>query len=109
MVTLAGWLIGLGRRQRHNRTVVARWFLRLLRPRVLYLVDESGSGQPLLTAAHQLDIRVVAIQHGDFLGNRQYCRGPGGAFDLEPADLLCVWSSAGSGVMWVFALPEAAR
>ncbi|MEE2888511.1 MAG: hypothetical protein VX951_13860 [Planctomycetota bacterium] len=87
------WLLSMGDTRRAARIsrMTARCLLRLLRPRVLYLIDESGSGQPLLRAARSLGIRVVGIQHGDFADNPQYCAGPG--FDREPADTLCVWSS----------------
>lgn len=87
------WLWSLGSPAR--ATALRRWaagcLLRLLRPRVVYLIDESGSGQPLLQAARRLGIRVIGIQHGDFAGNPQYCAGP--TFDRQAADVLCVWSS----------------
>lgn len=74
-----------------GRAVVARWLLRSLRPRVVLLVDESGSGQPLVRAARALGIRSVGIQHGDFApGNPQYDRTVSG--EVAPADVLCVWS-----------------
>jgi len=87
------WLLSLGDpvRAAGIRRATAVGLLRLLRPKVLYLIDESGSGQPLLCAARHLGIRVVGIQHGDFAANPQYCDAPG--FDREPADAMCVWSS----------------
>jgi hypothetical protein len=66
--------------------------LRWLRPRILYLVDESGSGQPLVRAARELGIRSIGIQHGDFPTSAQYAPSGQGSFAVEPVDLLCVWS-----------------
>lgn len=89
-------LLALGGDQQRRvraRTTVARWWLRLLRPRALFLIDESGSGQALLRAARQLGIRVVGVQHGDFrAGDRLYDVDPDNAARVEPADVLCVWS-----------------
>jgi hypothetical protein len=75
------------------RTRAARWLLRALRPSSLFLIDESGSGQPLLRAARRLGIRVVGVQHGDFRrGDRAY-DGEASSHAVEPADVLCVWSA----------------
>ncbi len=77
---------------RDARTVVARWLLAALRPRVVFLIDESGSGQPFVRAARALGIRSVGIQHGDFApGNAQYDHTAGR--DVVPVDVLCVWSA----------------
>ena len=94
-ILAVAWLMGLRSeaQTKRSRVAVARWFLRALRPWILFVIDESGSGQPLLRAARRLGIPVVAIQHGDFAGNPQYSPGRNGSFDTEPADLLCVWSS----------------
>ena len=71
------------------RLAVGRALLRALRPRAVYLVDESGSGQLLLRAARSLGTPAIGIQHGDFQpANPQYARPAG----VEPADVLCVWS-----------------
>lgn len=90
------WLLTLGtsdkRRRMRARVRVARWFLLALRPRALYLIDESGSGQCLLQAGRELGLPVVAVQHGDFALSQQYRPAPGGEFAVEPADVFCVWS-----------------
>lgn len=71
------------------RVRVATWLLRSLRPRVVYLIDESASGQPLLRAARSLGIRTVGVQHGDFRdGDPVYDRRT----TALPADAMCVWS-----------------
>ncbi len=73
------------------RTRVVRSLLRLLRPRVVFLIDESGSGQPFVRASRTLGIRSVGIQHGDFApGSALYDRAS--AHDVVAADVLCVWS-----------------
>jgi hypothetical protein len=73
------------------RARVCRLLLRLLRPRAVFLIDESGSGQPLVTAARACGIRSVGVQHGDFLvGSPSY--DGAGARGVAPVDVLCVWS-----------------
>ena len=62
------------------RVRVARWLLLVVRPPVVFLIDESGSGQPLLRASRQLGIRVIAIQHGDFRPG--ICPEHGGFLDV---------------------------
>lgn len=80
-------------RQRANRARVATWLLRALGPGRLVLIDESGSGQPLVRAARRLGIPTVGVQHGDFQPtNRDYAAVPGCAFTIEPVDRFCVWS-----------------
>lgn len=75
------------------RTAVASLALRMLRPRAVFVIDESGSGQPLVRAARRLGIRSAGVQHGGFLGgNPQYVPAPGRPFDVEPVDVLCLWS-----------------
>ncbi len=93
-VLALAWILSLGRRGDtwDQRRRAARWLLRLLRPRLVYLIDESGSGQPILRAAHDLGIPVLAIQHGDFL-NPHYAAARRGGSDVEAADLFCLWSS----------------
>jgi len=82
-----------GDRLRAARRRVASLLLRWTRPRIVYLVDESGSGQPLLAAARRLGIRSIGVQHGDFQPrNPQYASQPGKAFRVEPADVLATWS-----------------
>ncbi len=87
------WLLSAGSTKRADwlRRLTAWCLLWSVRPQVLYLIDESGSGQALLQAARMLGIRVVGIQHGDFAQSSQYCLGD--VSDREPADVLCVWSS----------------
>lgn len=87
------WLLSAGSVQRAERLrrFTAWCLLWLVRPKILYLIDESGSGQALLQAARMLGIRVVGIQHGDFAQSSQYCLSD--VSDREPADVLCVWSS----------------
>ena len=58
-------VLSLGKSNDRSRKTVARLLLRSLRPRAVYLIDESGSGQPLLCAARSLGIRVIGVQHGD--------------------------------------------
>ena len=73
------------------RTRVVRMLLRLLHPPVVFLIDESGSGQPFVRASRGLGIRSVGIQHGDFApGSVSYDRTV--ARDVVAADVLCVWS-----------------
>jgi hypothetical protein len=75
------------------RARIAGLFLRLLRPRTIWLVDESGSGQPMVRAAQKLGIRTVGVQHGSFGGgNRQYEPVQGEVLRVVPVDLLCAWS-----------------
>lgn len=83
---------GSAARTKRNRRIVSRWLLRALRPRVVYLIDESGSGQPLLLAARELGIPVVGVQHGAFVGSRQYDATLSASFDVVAVDTLCVWS-----------------
>lgn len=86
LLTVVGQLGGTRARLR-----VARCLLFALRPRVAFLIDESGSGQPWVHAARAHRVRTVGIQHGDFApGNPQYDRAAGR--DLAPVDVLCVWS-----------------
>ncbi len=73
-----------------GRERAARAFLALLRPAALFLIDESGSGQPLVRAARSLSIPSVGIQHGDFQpDNAQYANPRAGTV---PVDVLAVWS-----------------
>ena len=72
---------------------VAGILLRMLRPKRVVVTDESGSGQTLLRAARRLGIAVIGVQHGDFQEhNAQYTPRDGRPFDVQAADLLCVWS-----------------
>jgi len=58
------------------------------------MIDESGSGQPLLRAARRRGITAIGVQHGDFQAhNPQYTRTGDRPFDVEPAHVFCVWSS----------------
>lgn len=74
-----------------SRERAARLLLRSLRPRAVYLIDESGSGQPLLRAARGLGIRTVGVQHGDFRAGDPHYDLPAGTACV-PADVMCVWS-----------------
>ena len=58
--------------------------------RVLYLIDESGSGQLLLRAARARGLPVVGVQHGDFQPSNPQYAGPRG--ERLAVDLLAVWS-----------------
>lgn len=81
------------RPSRAARARVAGLVLRACAPRVLFLIDESGSGQMLVAAARARGLPSVGIQHGDFQPrNAQYAPQPGRPFAVEPADVLCVWS-----------------
>ena len=79
--------------RRKARARVAGWVLSLCAPRACYLIDESGSGQMWISAARERGIPSIGIQHGDFApDNHQYAPRPGEAFEVEPADCLCLWS-----------------
>jgi hypothetical protein len=74
------------------RVRVAGWWLRALRPRAVFLIDESGSGQSLLRAARRLGIRTIGVQHGGFHAGDPVYDLRAGNPGIEPADVLCVWS-----------------
>ena len=96
MLLCARSLMLVGRDRTRARGAVGLVLLRLLRPRAIYLIDESGSGQLLVRAARLAGIRTHGIQHGDFMsfpyrpepGRPE----PGRAFEVEPVDRFWVWS-----------------
>lgn len=88
-------LAGFGgdrRRLQARRALILRGVLAILSPRVVYLVDESGSGQPLVIAARARGTKTIAVQHGD-VGPRsaQYAR-TADSQEVLPVDHFCVWS-----------------
>ena len=73
-----------------GRERAGRLLLGLLAPRLVYLIDESGSGQTLLRAARALGIPTIGVQHGDFQpSNSRYSAPPAGTV---AADVLALWS-----------------
>lgn len=87
-------LVALGASRPRARARVARAVLWACRPRVAFLIDESGSGQAFVAAGRARGVRTVGIQHGDFQPrNRQYASvDPSRGFETLAADVLCVWS-----------------
>lgn len=97
LLLLAARLLALGGRSRHRlraaRRRVAAWALRALAVRIVYTIDESGSGQPFVQAGRSLGIPVVGVQHGDFRpGNPRYDAAAPGSEEVAPVDALCLWS-----------------
>lgn len=79
------------------REAVARRLLEWLGPTTIFVIDESGSGQPFVRAGSALGILVIGVQHGDFQeDNLQYCSAARQRAGLlrspAPVDRLCVWS-----------------
>jgi hypothetical protein len=82
-----------GRERDDARASIGHALLRVLRPRRVFLIDESGSGETLLRAARRARIPVFGVQHGDFQPtNAQYAPRPERARDVPTVDLLFVWS-----------------
>lgn len=81
-------------RRKAAQDCVARRWLRFLQPQALFLIDESGSGQPFVRAARQLSIPTFGIQHGDFQPNNpQYSPQDNKTFKKDSVDCFCLWSS----------------
>lgn len=91
LLAAARLLAACGTEREAARLVLARGLLAFVRPSALFVIDESGSGQPLVRAARRLRIPALGIQHGDVApGDSAY--DPAQGTHKEPADLFCAWS-----------------